>query len=148
MWRMEFFITATVMKKPHFAQGFVWEFLLSPGNKKSHTSHKASCGKFYCYAAIKKATLRTRLRVALKFLKLTAFVNEILWWAHRDSLARCEHRLRGIRDDLTTLHLSNLLVVEPWGRVLVRFVRTKKIKPRCGLYFWWAHRDSNPGPTD
>lgn len=24
MWRMEFFITATVMKKPHFAQGFVW----------------------------------------------------------------------------------------------------------------------------
>ena len=28
----------------------------------------------------KKATLRARLRVALKFLKLTAFVNEILWW--------------------------------------------------------------------
>ena len=32
-----------------------------------------------------KATLRARLRVALKFLKLTAFVNEILWWARRDS---------------------------------------------------------------
>ncbi len=28
----------------------------------------------------KKATLRARLRVALKFLKLTTFANEILWW--------------------------------------------------------------------
>ena len=55
--RVGIFCFRAVMKKPHFAQGFVCE----------------------------KATLRARLRVALKFLKLTAFVNEILWWAHRDS---------------------------------------------------------------
>ena len=35
-----------------------------------------------------KATLRARLRVALKFLKLTAFANEILWWMLRDSNPR------------------------------------------------------------
>ena len=61
-------LPVVVTKKPHFAQGFVWEFLLSCGNEK--------------------ATLRTRLRVALKFLKLTAFVNEILWWMLRDSNPR------------------------------------------------------------
>ena len=57
--------SVAVMKKPHGASGFVWKSLQCGGNEK--------------------ATLRARLRVALKFLKLTAFVNEILWWAHRDS---------------------------------------------------------------
>ena len=61
----EYFCRCAVIKKPHFAQGFVWKSLPCGGNKK--------------------ATLRTRLRVALKFLKLTTFANEILWWAHRDS---------------------------------------------------------------
>ena len=63
----------------------------------------------------------------------------------RTALAR---RLWGNRDDLTALHWSNLLVVEPWDMVLVRFAQQKKIKPHCGLYFWWGHRDSNPGPND
>lgn len=35
-------------------------------------------------------------------------------------------RLWGTRDDLTALHWSNLLGVEPWGMVLVRFAQTKK----------------------
>ena len=54
-------------KKPHGASGFVWKSLQCGDNEK--------------------ATLRARLRVALKFLKLTAFVNEILWWAHREPAA-------------------------------------------------------------
>lgn len=41
----------------------------------------------------------------------------------RTALAR---RLWGTRDDLTALHWSNLLGVEPWGMVLVRFAQTKK----------------------
>ena len=41
----------------------------------------------------------------------------------RTALAR---RLWGNRDDLTALHWSNLLVVEPWDMVLVRFAQTKK----------------------
>ncbi len=49
------------------------------------------------------------------------------WWGHRDSLARrWARRLWGTRDDLTALHWSNLLGVEPWGMVLVRFAQTKK----------------------
>ncbi len=42
---------------------------------------------------------------------------------HRTALAR---RLWGNRDDLTALRWSNLLGVEPWDMVLVRFAQTKK----------------------
>ena len=53
--------------------------------KKKHMMRWDSCGNFLFSCGNEKATLRAGLRVALKFLKLTAFVNEILWWARRDS---------------------------------------------------------------
>ena len=50
-------------------------------------THHVGCVKIFAVVlgGNEKATLRARLRVALKFLKLTTFANEILWWAHRDS---------------------------------------------------------------
>ena len=50
-------------------------------------THPTGCVKIFAVAlgGNEKATLRTRLRVALKFLKLAELANEILWWAHRDS---------------------------------------------------------------
>ena len=63
-------------------------FCFRAETKKATLRARLRVGIFLFSCGNEKATLRARLRVALKFLKLTAFVNEILWWAHRDSLAR------------------------------------------------------------
>ena len=59
---------------------FVWGRSLTVYWTKKARQYFRPIHKIKPYIGRKKATLRARLRVALKFLKLTAFVNEILWW--------------------------------------------------------------------
>ena len=52
------------------------------------------------------------------------------------------HRLRGNRDDLTALHWSNLLVVEPAicdcdGGVPFHFTGYNKMPPQGAFYYTW-----------
>ena len=71
------------------------------------------------------------------------------WWGHRDSLARRRwRRLWGIRDDLTAFALVKSTRCRTLWQGSRPFYPNKKIKPRCGFFFWWGHRDSNPGPND
>ena len=69
----------------------------------------------------------------------------LFWYAHRDWLRRhCTHCLWQ-----PAYFVCLSLVVEPFFQCSLPYgVKNKKNSQTGAFLFWYAHRDSNPGPTD